>query len=104
MRRSWLPTYVKYGEIKEITKAKSINGTAHGDYIFTMCLDRGRFTAVPHIIEYENQVMTVVNMRAGSPSAGICKHLSKSCPQKTTKSTTWGHNNFQTQRHRYDYI
>ena len=78
---------VKYGEIKEITKAKSINGTAHGDYIFTMCLDRGRFTAVPHIIEYENQVMTVV-VEGRKPQCWNCKHLSKSCPQKTTKSTT----------------
>ena len=29
---------VKHGEIEDITKAKSVNGTAHGDYIFTMCL------------------------------------------------------------------
>ena len=81
---------VKYREIEEITKPKSINGTAHGDYIFTMCLDRGGFTAVPHIIEYENQVMTVV-VEGRKPQCWNCKqlgHFSKSCPQKTTKSTT----------------
>ena len=30
-----------YGDIEEVTKAKSPNGTAHGDYLFTVCLDRG---------------------------------------------------------------
>ena len=29
-----------YGDIEEVTKAKSPSGTAHGDYLFTMCLDR----------------------------------------------------------------
>ena len=48
---------IKHGEVEDITKAKSVNGTAHGDYIFTMCLDRGGFTAIPHVIEYENQIM-----------------------------------------------
>ena len=50
----------EYGNIEDIVKAKSSNGTAHGDYIFTMCLERGGFTAISHTLEYENQVMTVV--------------------------------------------
>ena len=80
---------VKHGEIEEITKAKSVNGTAHGDYIFTMCLDRGGFTAIPHVIEYEHQIMTVV-VEGRKPQCWNCKqlgHFSKSCPQKTTKTT-----------------
>ena len=80
---------VKHGEIEDITKAKSVNGTAHGDYIFTMCLDRGGFTAIPHIIEYEHQIMTVV-VEGRKPQCWNCKqlgHFSKSCPQKTTKTT-----------------
>ena len=80
---------VKHGEIEDITKAKSVNGTAHGDYIFTMCLDRGGFTSIPHIIEYEHQIMTVV-VEGRKPQCWNCKqlgHFSKSCPQKTTKTT-----------------
>ena len=42
---------IEYGKIENIEKAKSTNGTAHGDYVFTMCLDRGGFTAIPHVIE-----------------------------------------------------
>ena len=52
--------FIKYGDIEAITKAKSINGTAHGDHIFTMCFDRVGFMAIPHILESENAVMTVV--------------------------------------------
>ena len=77
------------GDIENIEKCKSANGTAHGDYIFTMCLDRGGFTAIPHVLEYENQVMTVV-VEGRKPQCWNCKqlgHFSKSCPQKTTKTT-----------------
>ena len=31
----------EYGDVEDVTKAKSTNGTAHGDYFFTMCLNRG---------------------------------------------------------------
>ena len=41
-----------YGDIEDVTKAKSPNGTAHGDYLFTMCLDRGGFMAIPHTVDY----------------------------------------------------
>ena len=61
---------IEYGKIENIEKAKSTNGTAHGDYVFTMCLDRGGFTAIPHVIEYEDRAMTVV-VEGRSPSAGI---------------------------------
>ena len=79
-----------YGDIENIEKAKSMNGTAHGDYILTTCLDRGGFTAIPHILEYKNQAMTVV-VEDREPQCWNCKHLghfSKSCPQKATKIVT----------------
>ena len=81
---------IKYGKIENIEKAKSTNGTAHGDYVFTMCLDRGGFTAIPHVIEYEDRAMTVV-VEGRKPQCWNCKqlgHFSKSCPQKTTKTPT----------------
>ena len=79
-----------YGDIEEVTKAKSPNETAHGDYLFTICLDRGGFMAIPHTVDYENQVMKVV-VEGRKPQFWNCKqqgHFSKSCPQKTTKTTT----------------
>ena len=79
-----------YWDIEEVTKAKSPNGTAHGDYLFTMCLDKGVFMAIPHTVDYESQVMTVV-VEGRKPQCWNCKqlgHFSKSCPQKTTKTTT----------------
>ena len=79
-----------YGDIEEVVKAKSANGTAHGDYIFTMCLDRGGFMAIPHTLDFESQVMTVV-IEGRKPQCWNCKQLgyfSKSCSQKTTKTTT----------------
>ena len=81
---------IKYGNIENIEKAKSTNGTAHGDYVCTMCLDRGGFTAIPHVIEYEDRAMTVV-VEGRKPQCWNCKqlgHFSKSCPQKTTTKTT----------------
>ena len=63
-----------HGDIENIEKCKSANGTAHGDYIFTMCLDRGGFTAIPHVLEYENQVMTVV-VEGRKPQCWNCKQL-----------------------------
>ena len=81
---------IKYGNIEGIDKAKSTNGTVHGDYVFTMCLDRGGFTAIPHVIEYEDRAMTVV-VEGRKPQCWNCKqlgHFSKSCPQKTTIPAT----------------
>ena len=79
-----------YGNIEEVVKAKSANGTAHGDYIFTMCLDRAGFIAIPHTLDCESQVMTVI-VEGKKPQCWNCEqlgHFSKSCPQKTTKTTT----------------
>ena len=74
-----------YGDIEDAAKAKSPSGTAHGDYLFTICMDRGGFMAIPHTMEYESQTMTVV-VEGRKPQCWNCKqlgHFSKSCPQKT---------------------
>ena len=78
-----------YGDIEDAAKAKSPSGTAHGDYLFTICMDRGGFMAIPHTMEYENQTMTVV-VEGRKPQCWNCKqlgHFSKSCPQKTNTTT-----------------
>ena len=62
----------EYDDIENITKAKSSSGTAHGDYVFTMCLDRRGFGAIPHTLEYETQVMTVV-VESRKPQCWNCK-------------------------------
>ena len=37
----------------DVTPLKSSDGTAHGDYILTVCLDREGFLTIPHIISHE---------------------------------------------------
>ena len=62
----------------------SVNGTAYGDYVFTMILDRGGFDAIPHIITYRDTTMTVV-VEGRRPLCWECKqlgHFARSCPQK----------------------
>ena len=80
----------EHGDVEEIIKANSTNGTAHGDYFLTMCLNRGGFQAIPHVLEYESLVLTVV-VEGRRPQCWNCKqlgHFSRSCPQKTTKLTS----------------
>ena len=76
-----------YGDLEDVTKAKSTSGTAHGNHYFTMCLNRTGFQSIPHTIEYENQTMMVV-VEGKKPQCWNCKqlrHFSGTCPQKTTK-------------------
>ena len=78
-----------YGYIEDAAKAKSPSGTAHGDYLFTMCMDRGGFMAIPHTMEYGSQTMTIV-VEGRNPQCWNWKqlgHFSKSCPQKTNTTT-----------------
>ena len=78
-----------YGDVEEFTTMKSPSGTAHGDYSFTMCLNRGGFQAIPHTVEYEDQAMLVV-VEGRKPQCWHCKqigHFARSCPQKTTNTT-----------------
>ena len=91
----------EYGDIEDITKAKSNNGTAHGDYNFTMCLYRGGLTAIPHTLEYESQVMIVV-VEGRKPQCWNCKqmgHFSKSCPQNHQNNTTDNNSNNNNSDH-----
>ena len=79
-----------YGDVEDCTTIKSSSGTAHSDYTFTMCLNRGGFQAVPHTLDYENQAM-MVKVEDRKLQCWHCKqigHFSKLCPQKTTNTTT----------------
>ena len=78
----------EYGDVQDVAKAKSTNGTAHGDHYFTMCLNRTGFQSIPHTIEYENQTMMMVVEGKKKKQCWNCKQLgyfSRTCPQKTTK-------------------
>ena len=77
------------GGVEEYTTMKSFSGTAHGDYSFTMCLNRGGFQAIPHTVDYEDQAMLVV-VEGRKPQCWHCKQIgyfARSCPQKTTNTT-----------------
>ena len=78
-----------YGGVEQVTQVTSTRGTAYGDYVFVMCLDRGGFNKIPHKIRYREQTMTVI-VEGRKPLCWFCNnigHFSKSCPQKTTKTT-----------------
>ena len=82
--------FSEYGDIEDITTAKSSSGTAHGDYVVTMSLDRKGFQAIPQTLDYEDQTMMVV-VEGRKPQCWFCKqlgHFSRSCPQKTTIAVT----------------
>ena len=49
-----------YGGVEQVTQVTSTRGTAYGDYVFDMCLDRGGFNKIPHKIRYQDQTMTVI--------------------------------------------
>ena len=61
-----------YGDVKDFTTIKSSNGTAHGDYSFTMCLNRRGFQAIPYTLDYEDQAMRVV-VEGQKPQCWHCK-------------------------------
>ena len=79
-----------YGGVEQVSQITSTRGTAYGDYVFIMCLDRGGFNNVPHKIKYRDQTMTVV-VEGRKPLCWACNkigHFSKNCPQKTTTTAT----------------
>ena len=79
-----------YGGVEQVSQIRSTRGTAYGDYVFIMCLDRGGFNNVPHKIKYRDQTMTVV-VEGRKPLCWACNkigHFSKNCPQKTTTTAT----------------
>ena len=49
-----------YGGVEEYILITSAHGTAYGDYVFTMILDRGGFYSIPHTITYRDTTMMVV--------------------------------------------
>ena len=61
-----------YGGVEQVTQVTSNSGTAYGDYVFIMCLDRGGFNNIPHIIKYRDQSMTVV-VEGRKPLCWSCK-------------------------------
>ena len=50
----------KYGRVEEVLPAGVTDGTAHGDYLLSICLDREGFQVIPYIIAYEYQQMMAV--------------------------------------------
>ena len=75
------------GDVEEVAKAKSTNGTAHGNHYLAMCLNRTGFQSIPHTIDYENQTMMVLveGKKAPMPELQTAGTLSRTCPQKTTQ-------------------
>ena len=79
-----------YGGVEQVTQVTSTRGTAYGDYVFVMCLDRGGFNNIPHKIKYRDTTMTVI-VEGRKPLCWSCNkigHFSKNCPQKMTTTTT----------------
>ena len=79
-----------YGGVENYTLITSAHGTAYGDYVFTMILDRGGFHSIPHTVSYRDRTMMVV-VEGRKPLCWNCKqlgHFSRSCPQKTTIAAT----------------
>ena len=79
-----------YGGVEQVTQITSNSGTAYGDYVFIMCLNRGRFNNIPHIIKYWDQSMMVV-VEGRRLLCWSCKqlgHFSRTYPQKMTTTTT----------------
>ena len=64
----------EHGEVEDIIKTKPSNWTAHGDYFFTMCLNRKGFQAIPHTIEYESQIVRVI-VEGRKLQCWFCKQL-----------------------------
>ena len=79
-----------YGGVEQVTQVTSTRGTAYGDYVFVMCLDRGGFNKIPHKIRYREQTMTVIveGRKTLCWSCNKIGHFSKNCPQKPTITTT----------------
>ena len=80
----------RYGGVEQVTQVTSTRGTAYGDYVFVMCLDRGGFNNISHKIKYRDTTMTVI-VEGRKPLCWSCNkigHFSKNCPQKMTTTAT----------------
>ena len=79
----------KYGEVDDVTLARSPARTAHGDYVINMGLNREGFQVIPHIIKFQDRNMMVI-VESKRPLCWSCKqlgHFSRSCPQTSKMST-----------------
>ena len=47
VRAAYLSTY---DSVEETTPIRSTDWTAHGDYVFNICMDREDFQAIPNIL------------------------------------------------------
>ena len=95
----------KYGSVEVVTLLKASDGTAYGDYILTVCLDREGFQAIPHIISYEQQQMMVV-VEGRKPLCWACKqldHIARTCPQKTATIKNHRHNHQHHNQYQSNY-
>ena len=49
-----------YGSVEEVTTVHSADGTAHGNFVLNICLNRESFQAIPRILTYRDQQMMMV--------------------------------------------
>ena len=73
-----------FDKVEEVTQLRAATGTAHGDYVFRMCLNREGFQAIPNIIFCQDRQMMVV-VEGRWLHCWHCKqvsHLTKACPLK----------------------
>ena len=78
-----------YDRIETMSQLQSAAGTAHGYYVFRICLTREGFQAIPNTItSRERQMMAVIEGRR--PHPWNCKQigpLAKACLQKNIQTT-----------------
>ena len=78
-----------YGSVEETTSIRSVDGTAHGNNVFNICMNRENSQAVPHILTYQEQQMMVV-VEGRRPLCWSCKqigHLARTHPTTVTSIT-----------------
>ena len=49
-----------YGSVEEVTTMRSVDRTAHGEFVLNICLYRDGFQAIPHMLTCRDQQMKVV--------------------------------------------
>ena len=85
------------GSVEEVTQLRSTDGTTHGNYALNVCMNRGRFQAIPHTLTFKDQQMMVV-VEGKRPLCWSCQqlgHWARFYPQKNP-STNNNNNNSNT--------
>ena len=86
---------IAYSSVEETLPKWSADGTAHGDYVFNICMDTEGFQVVPYILAYKDQQMIVI-VEEKQPLCWSCKQLGylvRYCPQKTSTNNSNNNNN-----------